>query len=134
MKYFFVVLSALVLLTSCSKESDGCEYDACAGSAPASEVTELENWLASASITATKHCSGLYYTINIPGSGATPGVCSFVNVKYKGHLTNGNVFDESVAPVGFRLGNLIESWKKSGTPDQSGWKDHILLSSFTCLR
>jgi len=89
-----------------------CNYDACAFAAPASEITQLEAYLASASITATKHCSGMYYTIDAAGSGSTATICSTVSVKYKGQLTNGTVFDQSATPVSFQLGGLIEAWKK----------------------
>ena len=89
-----------------------CKYDACALAAPASEVTQLEAYLASASITATKHCSGMYYTIDAAGSGSSATACSTVGVKYKGQLTNGNVFDQTTTPVSFNLGSLIEAWKK----------------------
>jgi FKBP-type peptidyl-prolyl cis-trans isomerase len=113
MKRFLVFLSAVILFSSCSKKGmDQCNYDACAIAAPASEVTQLEAYLSSASITATKHCSGMYYTINAPGSGATATVCSTVSVKYKGQLTNGNIFDQSATPVSFQLNGLIEAWKK----------------------
>ncbi|HEU5164353.1 MAG TPA: FKBP-type peptidyl-prolyl cis-trans isomerase [Chitinophagaceae bacterium] len=113
MKRIFVVLCSVILLSSCSKENnDMCNYDPCAVAAPASEVTQLEAYLASATITATKHCSGMYYTIDAPGSGATATICSTVSVKYKGQLTNGTVFDQSTASVSFQLGGLIEAWKK----------------------
>ena len=113
MKRIFIVLSSVILLSSCSKQNDDiCTYDACAVGAPASEVTQLEAYLASATITATKHCSGMYYTIDAAGSGATATICSTVSVKYKGQLTNGTVFDQATAPVSFQLGGLIEAWKK----------------------
>jgi FKBP-type peptidyl-prolyl cis-trans isomerase FkpA len=113
MKWIFVVLCSVMLLSSCSKENnDMCNYDACAVAAPASEVTQLEAYLASATITATKHCSGMYYSIDAAGSGAAATICSTVSVKYKGQLTNGTVFDQSATPVSFQLGGLIEAWKK----------------------
>lgn len=113
MKRIFGVLCSVILLSSCSKENNNvCNYDACAVAAPASEVTQLETYLASATITATKHCSGMYYTIDAAGSGATATICSTVSVKYKGQLTNGTVFDQSATPVSFQLGGLIEAWKK----------------------
>jgi len=104
----------VILLSSCSKKTDDmCSYDACAFAAPASEITQLEAYLASASITtATKHCSGMYYTIDVAGSGATATICSTVSVKYKGQLTTGTVFDQSATPVSFQLSGLIEAWKK----------------------
>ena len=123
MKRIFIVLCSVVLLTSCLKNNDDvCNYDACAVSAPASEVTQLESYLASASITATKHCSGMYYTIDAAGSGATPNICSTVSVKYTGQLTNGNVFDQATTPVSFALSNLIEAWKKGIPLIKSGGK------------
>src|SRR6188474_452350 len=114
MKRIFVILYSVILLSSCSKENnnDMCKYDACALAAPASEVTQLEAYLASASITATKHCSGMYYTIDAAGSGSSASICSTVSVKYKGQLTNGTVFDQSATPVSFGLSGLIEAWKK----------------------
>ena len=103
----------MILLSSCSKNTDDmCSYDACAFAAPASEVTLLEAYLASATITATKHCSGMYYTIDAAGTGAAATICSTVSVKYKGQLTTGAVFDESTTPVSFQLNGLIEAWKK----------------------
>jgi FKBP-type peptidyl-prolyl cis-trans isomerase FkpA len=113
MKSFLVFLSAVILFSSCSKKGmDQCNYDACAIAAPASEVTQLEAYLSSASITATKHCSGMYYTIDVAGSGSSATACSTVGVKYKGQLTNGTIFDQATTPVTFSLNNLIEAWKK----------------------
>lgn len=112
MKLLPLVFLSVLFLFSCSKKSDKCNYNPCEIVAPASEITQLETYLASASITATKHCSGMYYTIVDPGSGAVPTICSTVSVKYKGQLTNGTIFDQTTTPVSFQLGGLIESWKK----------------------
>jgi len=123
MKRIFVILCAVILVSSCSKKTDDtCNYDACAFAAPASEVTQLEAYLATAAITATKHCSGMYYTIDAAGSGATATICSTVSVKYKGQLTTGTVFDQSATPVTFQLGGLIEAWKKGIPLIKSGGK------------
>ncbi len=100
--------------SSCHKSNSNCDYDACTLKAPASEVTQLETYLSNAGITnATKHCSGMYYNISNAGTGASPTVCSYVAVTYKGKLTNGNVFDQTTTgPVAFTLATLIEGWKK----------------------
>ena len=114
MKRFFVFLSAVIIFSSCSKKDmNQCKYDACAIAAPASEVTQLEAYLSSAAITATKHCSGMYYTIDVAGSGATATACSTVGVTYKGQLTNGTVFDQRT--TSFQLDQVIEAWTK-GVP------------------
>jgi FKBP-type peptidyl-prolyl cis-trans isomerase FkpA len=90
MKRIFVILCSVILVSSCSKKNDDmCNYDACAFAAPASEITQLEAYLSTAAITATKHCSGMYYTIDAAGSGSSASACSTVGVKYKGQLTNG---------------------------------------------
>ena len=114
MKRFFAFLSAVALLSSCSKKvDDKCQYDPCAIAAPASEVTQLEAYLSSNSITATKHCSGMYYTIDAAGSGASATACSTVGVTYKGQLTNGTVFDQRT--TSFELDQVIAAWTK-GVP------------------
>jgi len=114
MKRIFVILCSAVFLSSCSKKNDNtCNYDACASAAPASEVTDLEAYLASASITATKHCSGMYYIIDAAGSGATATACSTVGVRYKGQLTSGYVFDQRT--TSFALDQVIVAWTK-GVP------------------
>jgi len=89
-----------------------CGYDPCAISAVPSEIGDLESYLSSKGITATKHCSGMYYSIDAAGSGTTANICSTISVTYKGMLTNGNIFDQSATPVNFQLTQLIESWKK----------------------
>jgi FKBP-type peptidyl-prolyl cis-trans isomerase FkpA len=100
---------------ACSKDKkELCNYDPCAISANASEVTALESSLAANSVTATKHCSGLYYIIDAAGSGSSPDACATVSVKYKGQLTTtGAVFDEATTPVSFGLNSLIEGWRKT---------------------
>ena len=125
MKRLGVVLFILFFVSSCSK-NDVCKYDACSIGATAAEITQLENYLAGASITATKHCSGMYYIIDAPGSGGnTPTICSTISFTYKGMLTNGNVFDQSTTPVSFQLGGLIESWKKVIPQIRAGGKIRI---------
>ena len=114
MKRFFAFLSAVALLSSCSKKvDDKCQYDPCAIAAPAFEVTQLETYLSSNSITATEHCSGMYYTIDAAGSGTSATACSTVGVTYKGQLTNGTVFDQRT--TSFQLNQVIEAWTK-GVP------------------
>ncbi len=113
MKYLSAALLLITLLTACTKNKIDCDYNACSFSAPASEVTTLENYLTSIAISATKHCSGFYYITDVAGSGSTPTICSDVSVKYKGQLTNGAIFDQATSPVIFKIDLFIESWKKA---------------------
>ena len=70
-----------------------------------------------ASVTAgyEKTASGLFYKIETPGTGATPGQGQNVSVHYKGSLLDGTVFDSSYkrnAPIDFPLGvgQVIKGW------------------------
>jgi FKBP-type peptidyl-prolyl cis-trans isomerase FkpA len=112
MKKLAVLAFGLALfLLSCSKKNDSCNYDGCAIKAPDSEITTLQNYLSSNSISATMHCSGVFYSIQSAGTGGNPTPCSSISVKYKGMLTNGSVFDETSTPVSFNLGMLVPAWR-----------------------
>ena len=127
MKRFFAFLSAVALLSSCSKKvDDKCQYDPCAIAAPASEVTQLEAYLSSAGITtATKHCSGMYYVIENSGTGVQPNACSSVTVHYKGSLTNGTVFDER--DYQFSLSGVIPGWTNGVPLIKKGGRIHLYI-------
>jgi FKBP-type peptidyl-prolyl cis-trans isomerase FkpA len=119
-KLFWFVPFALLLsaiLFSCMKSSNNsCNYDPCSLVVPAAEITKVENYLASKSITdAVKHCSGMYYKIETAGTGNTPNVCGNVAVKYKGYFTSGAVFDQNATGISFNLSQLITGWK-NGIP------------------
>ncbi len=96
---------------SCLKKESGCNFSDVNITAPAQEQADVEAWLSGQGINAVKHASGLYYEIINAGSGATPNLCSQVQVAYTGRFTNGTVFDQS-PPVMFVLGGTIEGWKK----------------------
>jgi FKBP-type peptidyl-prolyl cis-trans isomerase FkpA len=105
--------------------SGGCIKDnmPCKQKTVESEDAAMVSFAASNGITATKHSSGMYYQIINPGSGATPVSTSTLSVKYKGTLTDGNIFDQqTTTPVSFSLSGVIAGWqlgmpliKKGGT-------------------
>lgn len=115
MKIIAISAALCVCLFSISclkKNSFVCTFDACATVAPATEVQVVEAYIASQGITgAVKHCSGMYYKITAPGTGAMPTNCSAVSATYKGYLNNGNVFDEQTSPVAFELSRVIRGWQ-----------------------
>ncbi|MBN8877952.1 MAG: FKBP-type peptidyl-prolyl cis-trans isomerase [Sphingobacteriales bacterium] len=100
-----------LFLSACSKDNDKCEYDQCANKAPQSEIQAVADHIAAKSVIAVQHCSGVFYTIENPGTGKNPTPCSNVSVKYKGYLTNDVVFDEQKSPVDFNLGGLVPGWR-----------------------
>ena len=79
--------------------------------APAEEVARVEQYLASANLSATKDDRGFYYTIRNGGTGDKPNPCSTVKVSYKGRLTSGEQFDASEG-IEFPLQNLIVGWQE----------------------
>ena len=125
MKKTFLVFGAAVTLVmaGCLKEQDNdnnqqCTYDPCATKAPDAEIQLVEAYLDSVGITdATKHCSGMYYSISDPGSGKAAEACSGVYVQYKGQLKNGSIFDSTATndSVGLYLNQVIPGWTK-GVP------------------
>ena len=122
MKQLIPCVLVAILFLSCNKNKNSCSYNPCTVSAPAAEITAVESYLTANSITATKHCSGFYYIIDVPGTGPTPTICSVVSVKYKGQLSNGTIFDQATTAVSFNLNVLIEAWKKALLQVKSGGK------------
>ena len=110
-KISVLVLSVTVFFSACSKDDDKCEYDVCANKAPESEVQAVADHIATNNITAIKHCSGIYYTVENPGTGKNPMPCSNITVKYKGYLTNGHVFEQPINPAQINLGMVIPGWR-----------------------
>jgi FKBP-type peptidyl-prolyl cis-trans isomerase FkpA len=113
-KYLIVsVLFLSFFQISCLKNSIAeCSYSPCKFVAPSTEITAVSNYLSANSLTATQHCSGVFYTITTAGTGKQANACSGVNVKYTGKLTNGNTFDQQVVnPVGIDLNNVVNGWR-----------------------
>ena len=115
MKRLLTLLTIAIAFNSCIKQQSApsCNYDACAVVAPASEVQAMEQYLAASNITATKHCSGMYYRIETEGTGTAPTVCNEIALTYEGKLTNGNTFDKATTPVSFYLYQLIKGWQNA---------------------
>ena len=114
MNKFIWLICSIILLSACKKDSSKCEFTESNASASTTERTTIENYLTANSIVAAAHPSGIYYTINTPGTGAIPSVCSVIRVKYSGYLFSGALFDSytSANGISFVLGQLIGGWHK----------------------
>lgn len=112
----FLIACLLILVGSCSKSDENkCIYSNSILTATATEIAYLQNYITTNALTATQHSSGIFYTVENPGTGATASVCSNVTVTYTGSLlSNGFVFDSntSAAGISFILGQLIVGWQK----------------------
>jgi FKBP-type peptidyl-prolyl cis-trans isomerase FkpA len=98
---------------SCLKNiNTDCSFKSCQFVAPASEIQDIQTYLGANGLTATQHCSGLFYNISSAGTGKSPDGCSYVNVKYTGRTTSGTVFDQrTTAPVLIDLTQVVTGWR-----------------------
>jgi FKBP-type peptidyl-prolyl cis-trans isomerase FkpA len=134
MKKLLAISIVALLLFNCKKSDDNsgprlCTYDPCALKAPASEIQSVQDYLTANSITATQHCSGLFYKIETVGTGDTANACSYVRVKYIGKLTNGTVFDQKQGADTYAnfLSNLIRAWINGIPLIKVGGKIHLYI-------
>ncbi|GAB4092289.1 FKBP-type peptidyl-prolyl cis-trans isomerase [Flaviaesturariibacter terrae] len=105
-------LALLILASSCLKAKDtGCNYDECRSAfAPQGELDFLDSLLTSQGITATPHCTGGFYEIVNPGTGASIDPCSNVNVISQGWVIGGGRFD-STQYGNIDMKQVITGWR-----------------------
>lgn len=100
---FILIILTIFCFHSCKKNTE-----------KQAEVDDqiIQKYLKEHSLTATKHHSGLYFLISKEGTGETPTPNSTVEVKYKGYLTDGTVFDQTKDnSIKLNLNRVIEGWK-----------------------
>lgn len=109
-----IIFSFCAVMLSCSKSSDNsCNFTPSTVVVPASEMTNLQAYVAANRPAAILHPGGFYYEIIAAGTGTvTPEICSNVRVTYAGFLTNGFKFDEELVGISFTLGQLIPGWQR----------------------
>ncbi|MCP5173980.1 MAG: FKBP-type peptidyl-prolyl cis-trans isomerase [Moraxellaceae bacterium] len=76
--------------------------------------------------------SGLQYEVLTQGTGAQPTATDTVEVHYEGKLTDGTVFDSSVArgqPASFRLDQVIAGWTEGVQLMKAGSKYRFAIPS-----
>jgi FKBP-type peptidyl-prolyl cis-trans isomerase FkpA len=124
-------LALLPILNSCSKNSDipSCDatYDPCAIKAPQAEIDSVAGYLSAQGIHDTvKHCSGMFYKIDNPGTGRTPDICSTITIKYKGQFKSGSVFAQSNS-LTYVLGQFIAGFKNGIPLIKEGGTIHLYI-------
>lgn len=89
-------------------------------------------YIADNNLNATEHTSGIYYVLDDPGEGEHPTIDSKVEVKYKGYLTDGFVFDETTGDdtVKFDLNGLIAGWQIAIPLLKPGGKGTFVIPSY----
>ncbi|MEZ0538954.1 FKBP-type peptidyl-prolyl cis-trans isomerase [Fibrella arboris] len=105
-------LAIVSLLTACQPgDQTPCEATPVTTTAPKAEQADLKAYIDANKIEAVADERGFYYSIQNPGKGTKPTVCSRVSVNYAGKLTNGTSFD-SGDDVRFGLNQLILGWQE----------------------
>jgi peptidylprolyl isomerase len=98
----------------------------------AAAITYLIANRSGSSVAAVKTPSGLQYTDEVVGTGATPQKGQTVSVHYTGTLVNGKKFDSSVdrgVPADFRIGvgQVIKGWDEALMTMKVGGKRHLII-------
>lgn len=132
MKIVLIALLIVVAFAGCLKGSNDnnftCNYNECGLVAPASEIDSVKSYLATHGLIASQHCSGAFFSIDQPGTGATPTACSNIAFTYEGRLTNGNVFDSSLTtPIVGPLSGLITGVKLGFLKLKAGGRMHMYI-------
>jgi len=98
------ILAMLLGLTlaGCNKDNDD-----------RTDEEKILDYLEDNNLSAERHESGLYYSIEEAGSNDRPTINNSVVVRYKGTLLNGDVFDQTRGDdtIDFPLSNLIPAWQ-----------------------
>lgn len=102
------LIGLIFLSGGCLKDNNRCEPNGSV--APAPEVQAVQDYLTGASITATKHSSGLFYNTISSGDGTAPNVCSTVKVDFTGKLTNGTQVEVG-HDIHINLKFLVAGWQ-----------------------
>lgn len=122
-----LVAGALSGCLKADETTNTCTFNECGVVAPANEIQSVKEYLDANNITAEQHCSGLFYTIDEPGTGESPKACSTIAFTYEGKLTNGTVFDKSTQTVVYQLGGLIRGFQNGIPKLKAGGRMHLYV-------
>ncbi len=89
---------------------------------------QITDYIKTNKLEATKSESGLYYVVDEAGKGVKPTSASTVQVAYRGHYLNGEVFDESSERgISFPLKRVIKGWTEGIAYFKEGGKGMLLV-------
>lgn len=120
--FALAVLSLFVFFSSCKKQEDEINYDTI-------DREKIQEYIKDHNLNANSTPSGLYYVIEKPGTGQTPGLYSNVKIKYKGYLLSGKIFDEAKTPAVLNLSQVIKGWQEGIPKFKEGGEGLLLIPS-----
>jgi len=106
---FFLAL-IIIAYPSCKDDSEQVERDR-----QAEQQEDISQYLTDKGLTSLKTASGLHHIVVQEGEGTTkPELSSRVEVKYRGSLLNGQIFDQSPEneTITFGLEQVILGWQE----------------------
>ena len=122
MKYFLPLLLITFALSSCAKKK--------AEEQATQDEEIIQQYIADNNLNAVATGSGLYYTIDSQGTGATCNSNSTVKVAYTGYFTDGDIFDQSSTQgVVFPLQGVIQGWTEGIPYFTEGGSGKLLIPS-----
>jgi FKBP-type peptidyl-prolyl cis-trans isomerase FkpA len=89
----------------------------------------ITSYISSHHLNAKATGSGLYYTVNTPGTGPQPTSASNVTVIYKGYLTSGSIFDQNASGLSCSLTSVIQGWQEGIPLFKAGGSGTLLIPS-----
>lgn len=124
MKSLFMALFVF-LIVSCNSDDDdnfGKDYKA-------ENEQEIQAYIATNNLDATRSSSGLYYVVDVEGDGAAISSVSDVSVRYKGFYTDGTLLEENTEGVSFNLQQVIPGWQEGLQYFNEGGSGMLLIPS-----
>lgn len=120
MKNLILLLLPIVLLwTGCSEQSEKDE-------------DIILDYLEANNLTAEQTEDGIYYIIDVEGTGDSPTIDDEVEVHYEGYCVDGTIFDSSIqrnATATFPLNRVIVGWQLGIPLLKEGGKGTLLIPS-----
>lgn len=122
MKKFFIMLTLVAIAIGCKKEDPVAQAEI--------DETIITTYIADNALDAKATGTGLYYVVDVQGTGDTPAPTEQVRVAYKGYFTDGQVFDESPSEgIAFFLSSVIKGWTEGIPKFSEGGKGKLLIPS-----
>lgn len=117
MRNIFLIVCATLVLFGCKKKKTDRE--------------KIDEYVIANNLTGQYTSSGLYYTVDVPGTGGSPALSNIVKVEYAGYLLDGTKFDatKTGVPIEFGLSQVIEGWQEGIPKYQKGGKGKLIIPS-----
>jgi len=123
MKLFRIlwIVLALTTLGSCAKKK--------AEKLAKEQQNQIEEYVTKNNLIGQFTSSGLWYSVDVIGTGAQPTSTSNVKVKYKGYLLDGSVFDKNDDGYQTSLLKVIKGWQEGIPKYKEGGKGTLIIPS-----